>query len=160
MEEQHVLQHKVQVYMLFRSLVISILLYGCETWTILAESEKRIQAFESKCLMRLLGIHYWERKTNGPQVTLLQMVKRRKLAWFGHVTRHDCLSKTVMQGTVEGGRCRGQQRKSWLDNAKEWTALPLADLLIAAQDRAGWKRSTAYYSSCLPNDHRGRGISK
>ncbi|XP_071491823.1 uncharacterized protein [Diadema antillarum] len=94
-------------YMLFRSLVTSILLYGCETWTILAESEKRIQVFEWKCLRRLLGIHYWERKTNefvrnevtslvGPQMTLLQMVERRKLAWFGHITRQYCLSKTVM----------------------------------------------------------------
>ncbi|XP_071508507.1 uncharacterized protein [Diadema antillarum] len=96
----------------------------------LAESEKRIQAFETKCLRRLLGIHGWEHRTNkfvrnkvtsrvGPQVTLLQMVKRRKLVWFGHVIRHDCLAKTVMQSAAEGGRYRGRQRKSWSDNVKE-----------------------------------------
>ena len=32
------------------------------------------------------------------QEPLLATVKRRKLAWFGHVTRHDSLSKTILQG--------------------------------------------------------------
>ena len=38
----------------------------------------------------------------GPQKPLLATVKRRTLAWFGHVTRHDSLSKTILQGTSEG----------------------------------------------------------
>ena len=42
----------------------------------------------------------------GPQEPLLATVKRRKLAWFGHVTRHDSLPKTILQGTSEGGRRR------------------------------------------------------
>ena len=41
-------------FSLYKSLVISILLYGCETWTLLADSEKRIQVFKNKCLRRLL----------------------------------------------------------------------------------------------------------
>ena len=55
--------------------------------------------------------------------------KRRKLAWFGHVTRHDSLSKTILQGILEGGRRRGRQRKCWMDNIKEWTSLPLPKML-------------------------------
>ncbi len=150
-------------YRLYKSLIISILLYGCEIWTMLAETEKKVQAFENKCLRKLLGIHYWEHKTNqfvrdmvtslvGPQETILQTVKRRKLAWFGHVVRHDSLAKTVLQGTVEGGRRCGRQRKSWSDNVKEWTALPMQDLLTTAQDRAGWRMASASRPSCLPND--------
>ena len=115
---------------LYRSLVISVFLYGCETWTLLAEAERKIKAFENKCLRKLLCIHYWEHKTNayvrrrvesfvGPQEPLLATVKRRKLAWFGHVTRHDSLCKTMMQGTVEGGRRPERQRKSWIDSVKE-----------------------------------------
>ena len=145
-------------YRLYRSLVVSILLYGCEAWTILAETEKKVQAFENKCLRKLLGIHYWEHKTNefvrhkvtsilGPQETLLQMIKRRKLAWFGHVARHDSLTKTVLQGTVEGGRRRGRQRKSWTDNIREWTELSMPDLLTTAQNRADWRRKS--YSSLM-----------
>ena len=51
-------------FQLFKSLVVSILLYGCETWTLLADDEKRIQAFETKCLRKVLHISYREHKTN------------------------------------------------------------------------------------------------
>ena len=51
-------------YSLYRALVLSILLYGCEAWTLLAETEKRIQAFEMKFWRRLLRISYMDRKTN------------------------------------------------------------------------------------------------
>ena len=84
-----------------------------------------------------------ERKTNdwvwskinflvGPQEPLMATVKRRKLAWFGHVTRHDGLSKTILQSTEEGGRHLGQQRKCWMDNIKYLTSLPMPELLKMA----------------------------
>ena len=53
----------------------------------------------------------------------LSSVKRRKLKRYGHVTRSSGLAKTVLQGTVQGGRRRGRQRKRWEDNIKEWTGL-------------------------------------
>ena len=40
---------------------------------------------------------------------LLASVKRRKLKWYGHVTRSSGLAKTVLQGTAQGGRRRGRQ---------------------------------------------------
>ena len=51
-------------FKLYRSLVTSILLYGCKTWTLLADSEKGIQSFETKCLRKLLCISYLEHKLN------------------------------------------------------------------------------------------------
>ena len=131
--------------------MVSIHEYGCETWTLLVDDERRIQAFEMKCLRRLLGISYRDRKTNefvrsevegfvGKVEPVLTTVKRRKLAWFAHVTRHDSLSKTILQGTVEGGRERGLQRKSWYDNVREWTELTTTQLLTAATDRPAWRR--------------------
>ena len=141
-------------YKLFKSLVVSILLYGCEAWTLLADTERRIQAFQFKCLRRLLGISYREHKTNdfvwrtvenlvGPQEPLLATVKRRKLQWYAHVTRHNTPCKTILQGTVEGGRRRGRQRKSWSDNIKAWTDLTTPELLAAANDRPVWRRLSA-----------------
>ena len=47
-----------------KSLVNSILLYGCETWTLLADSEKKIQAFEAECLRKRPRTSYLEHKTN------------------------------------------------------------------------------------------------
>ena len=40
----------------------------------------------------------------GPKEPLLEPVKRWKIAWFGHVTRRDSLTKTILQGSLEGGR--------------------------------------------------------
>ena len=47
--------------------------------------------------------------------------------WLAHVTRHDSLSKTILQDTLEGGRRRGRQRKYWMDNINEWTSLPMPE---------------------------------
>ena len=101
-------------FKLYMSVVTSILICCCETGILLADCEKRIQVFETRCLRKLLHICYLEHKTSnwpqseinflvGPQEPPLATVKRQKLAWFGHVTIHDSLSKTVLQGTL-GGR--------------------------------------------------------
>ena len=138
-------------FKLYKSLVSSIFLYGCKTWTLLADSERRIQAFETKCLRKLRRISCLEHETNdwvrgkinflvGPQEPLLATVKRRKLAWFGHATRRNSLSKTILQGTLEGGRRRGRQRKCCMDNIKEWTSLPMPKLFTRASCRKDWKR--------------------
>ncbi|GFS18977.1 endonuclease-reverse transcriptase [Elysia marginata] len=148
---------------LFRSLVSFILTCGCETWTLLTDTERRIQAFENKCLRKLLRISYKDHVTNesvreivvacvGPQEPLLATVKRRKLAWFGHVTRHDSLSKTILQGTVEGKRRRGRQKKAWCDNIKEWTGMAMYELVRSASDRDAWRQKTD--SSALRSPRR------
>ena len=104
---------------LMRSLVISIFLYACESWTMTAELEKRTQAFEMRCYWRLLNISYKDHVTNeevcrkiqaaiGEYDELLTLVKKRKLRWFGHVSRSSGLAKTVLQGTVKGKRKKRQ----------------------------------------------------
>ena len=76
----------------------------------------------------------------GPYEPLSATVKKQKLDWFGHVTRHDSPSKTILQDTLEGGRRRGQQRKRWMDDVNEWTSLPMSELLQMVSRRKGWKR--------------------
>ena len=46
----------------------------------------------------------------GRHEDLLTIVKRRKLQWHGHVSRSSGLAKTILQGTVKGGRRQGRQR--------------------------------------------------
>ena len=78
---------------LMRSLVISIFLYACDSWTLTGELEKRTQAFETRCYRRLLNISYKNHVTNeevhrkiqaaiGEYDELLNLVKKRKLRWF------------------------------------------------------------------------------
>ena len=146
---------------LYRTLVLSTFLYGCESWSLSAEMEKRIQAFEMKCYRQLLGISWKEHKTNeyvrgqiislaGPQEPLLATVKRQKLQWFGHVSRHNTLAKTILQGTLDGGRRRGRPRRTWTDDIKIWTSRSMASLLSEVNDRERWKRTTLSESLMSP----------
>ena len=91
-----------------RSLVISVLLYACETWTLTADILKKLQATEMRCFRKLLGISYRDHITNdavrdrirqaiGPYDDILTTVKKRKLKWFGHVSRSSGLAKTILQ---------------------------------------------------------------
>ena len=59
----------------------------------------------------------------GPHEDLLTTVKRRKLQWYSHVFRSSGLAKTILQGTVKGGRRQGRQKKRWEDNIRKWTGL-------------------------------------
>ena len=145
---------------LMRSLVISIFLYACETWTLTAELEKKIQTTEMRCFRRLLGISYRDHVTNekvgnrirqaiGPYEDLLTTVKKRKLRWYGHKTRSTGLAKMILQGTVQRGRRRGRQKKRWEDNITEWTGLKLGEALRKAENREEW-RTVVARSSLVP----------
>ena len=108
---------------LLRSLVISIFLYACESWTLTADLQRRIQAMEMRCYRRLFNISYTEHITNvevrnrieraiGPYEDLLTTVKRRKLKWYGHVSRSSGLSQKRscrVQSKAEG---KGVARES------------------------------------------------
>ena len=59
-----------------------------------------------------------------------------------HSLRYDSLSKTILHGTLEGGRGHGWQRKCWLDNFKEWPSLPMPELLAMACHK---KRQEDYF---------------
>ena len=113
-----------------RSLVTSIFLYVCESWTLTTEVQRRIQAMEMKCYRKILRISYKDLVTNkevrakiqqatGPHIDLVTIVKRRKLQWYGHVSCSSGMVKTILQGTVKGGRRQDRQKKRWEDNIRE-----------------------------------------
>ena len=81
---------------LMHSLVTFIFLYACESWTLTAELQRRIQAMEMRCYHMILHISYKDHFTNmevraktqqaiGPHEDLLTIVKGCKLQWYGHV---------------------------------------------------------------------------
>ena len=71
----------------------------------------------------------------GPHEDLLTKVKRRKVKWYGHVSRSSGLAETILQGTVKGGRRQGRQENRWEDNIKERTRLEFAKSLRALENR-------------------------
>ena len=140
--------------------VTSIFLYACESWTLTAELERRIQAMEMRCNRKILHISYKDHVTNeevcakiqqaiGPHEDLLTIVKKRKLQWYGHVSRSSGLSKTILQGTVKGGRRQGRQKKRREANIREWTGLEFAKFQRAVENREKW-RNLVVKSSVVP----------
>ena len=76
----------------------------------------------------------------GPHEDLVTIVKRRKLQWYGYVSRSSGLAKTILQGTVKEGRRQGRQRKRWEDNIRERTGLEFAKSPRAVGNREKWKK--------------------
>ena len=80
-------------------------------------------------------IHAKIQQAVGPHEDLHTIVKRRKLQWYGHVSRSSGLAKTILQDTVKGGRRQGRQREKWEDNIREWTGLEFAKSQRAVENR-------------------------
>ena len=61
---------------------------------------------------------------------LLQTIRRRKLKSFGHTSRHNSITKTILQGMVEGSRKRGKPKRKYIDDVKVWTKMEIDDILL------------------------------
>ena len=152
---------------LMRYLVISTFLYACESWTLTAGLQRRIQAMEMRCYRKILLISYKVHVTDeevrakiqqaiGPHKNLLTIVKRRKLQWYGHVSRSSGLAKTILQGTMKGGRRQVGQRKRWEDIIREWTGLKFGKSQRAVENREKWRKLVAKSSVVLQRPSRLR----
>ena len=115
---------------------------------------------EMRCYRKILHILCKDHVTNeevlakillaiGPHEDLLTIVKRRKLQWYGHVSRSSGLAKTILQGTVKGGRRQGGQRKRCEDNIRQWTGLEFGESQRAVENRKKWRKLVAK-SSVVP----------
>ena len=108
----------------------------------------------SRQFRKMLHVSYKDHVTNeevrakiqqaiGPHEDLLTIVKRCKLQWYGHVSHSSDLAKTILQGTVKGGRRQGRQRKRWKDNFREWTGLEFCKSQRGVENRKKWRKVVA-----------------
>ena len=108
---------------LVKAMVIPVVMYGCESWTIKKAERQRIAAFELWCWRRLLRVPWTARRSNqsilkeiSPGCSLEGLMLNLKLQYFGHLMRRVySLEKTLMLGGIGGRRRRGRQRMRWLD---------------------------------------------
>ena len=134
---------------LLRAIVIPTVLYGAECWVLKKREEKKLAAFEMKCLRRICGVRWEDRITNervremaGVEDTILIRVEDIQRRWFGHVQRMDLnrWPKKVLNGQVAGNRPRGRPRDSWLKKFKKLNdGKAIQQLAHMAQDRNIWK---------------------
>ena len=108
---------------LVKAMVVSIVMHGCESWSIKKAEHLRIDAFELWCWRRLLRVPWTTRRSNqsileeiNPEYSLEGLMLKLKLQYFGHLMRRtDSFEKTLILGKIEGGRRRGWQKMRWLD---------------------------------------------
>ena len=72
------------------------------------------------------------------------IVVKRKMSYFGHMSRKKFLNltKTIVQGKPEGKRGKGRPRTAYVDNIKQWTGLSAHGAFQATQDREAWRQTT------------------
>ena len=96
---------------LVKAMVFSVVLYGCESWTIEKTEHRRIDAFELWCWRRLLRVPWAARKSNqsilkeiNPGISLEGMMLKLKLQYFSHLMRRvNSLEKTLIGGRRRRG---------------------------------------------------------
>ena len=100
---------------LVKAVVFSVVMYGCESWTVKKAERGRIDAFELWCWRRLLRVPWTARRSNqsilkeiNPGISLGGMMLKLKLQYFGHLMRRvDSLEKTLMLGGIGGQEEKG-----------------------------------------------------
>ena len=138
---------KETILRIVKCYVWSTLMYGCETWTLTKQTINRLQAFEMWVYRKILKIPWSAKKTNEEVLKMLKIkkyvvptIEKRKTIYFGHMIRRDNIQRMLVEGRVEGKRCKGRPRTEWTTNLHEWTQITSYEEMIRkAQNRERWR---------------------
>ena len=145
---------------MYKSLILSILLYNSETWTLKETDKRRLRVFEMSVLRRILGISIRDRWRNNDirerlhmEQDVISMIQRRRLLYFGHVNRmkENRILYITLHGRVHGTRSIGRPRR-WIDGIKDdcdEMGLSLLQAFNITNDRNRWKELLMSYRGAL-----------
>ena len=139
---------------LYKSLILPVLLYGAEAWTLRTTEKQMLGAFERKILRRIFGPlrvdGEYRRRTNLElyelyvDVDLVKKIQIERLRWLGHVERMENnapAKKVLFDGTSHGHRSRGRQITRWKDQVvQDLNSLGVFNWRQQARDRNNWRR--------------------
>ncbi|KAJ4425766.1 hypothetical protein ANN_27389 [Periplaneta americana] len=120
---------KVRIY---KTVILPVVLYGCETWTLTLREEQRLRVFENTVLRKIFGakrdevtgewrkLHNTELHALYTSPDIIRNIKSSRLRWAGHVARmgESKNAYRMLVGRPEGKRPLRRPRRRWDDNIK------------------------------------------
>jgi hypothetical protein len=151
--EEHIVNLvKIKIY---KTVILPVVLYGCETWSLTLGEEHRLRVFEKRVLRKIFGPKREEdgswRKLHNDELddlyslpNIVRVIKSRRMRWAGHVARmgEGRGAYRVLVGRPEGKRQLGRPRRRWEDNIKidlGEIGIDGANWIRLAQDRVQWR---------------------
>ena len=139
--------HSIKIKMrLFNSNVISVLLYGCQSWRVDMNDMHKLDVFQTKCLRRICSI-FWPNKISNEDLyrrtnylPISCQIQKHRMRWLGHVLRmsSDHIPRVATRWTPAEKRSKGRPRTTWrrsiiaeLSNM----GLTMGEAKVIAQDR-------------------------
>jgi hypothetical protein len=120
---------KIKIY---KTIIIPVVLYGCETWSLTLREEHRLRVFENRVLWRIFG-HKRDEVTGGwrklhneelhgfySSPSIVKVIKARRMRWAGHVARMGEVTGAynILVGRSEARRPLGRPGCKWEDSIK------------------------------------------
>jgi hypothetical protein len=127
--------------------ILPVVLYGCETWSLTVREEHKPRVFEDRVLRRIFGVKGGWRKLHNEELhnlysspSIIRIIKSRRMRWAGQVAIMGEKRNVyrLFVGKPEGKRPLGRPRRRWIDNIKMdllEIGFGVVDFIGLAQDR-------------------------